>query len=95
MVERACRRALWAYAREALDKTMPTSLYEGGKRRRHLTLSDQAYAHLSAISSAAQLSKSEAVERILRGFSFYEADILKDEVWPSIIDHSIPGDHGN
>lgn len=72
---------------------MPISLYEGGKRRRHLTLSDQAYAHLSAISSAAELSKSETVERILRGFSFYEADILRDEIWPSIIDHSIPGDH--
>ena len=94
MAPGACREALWAYAQEALDETMPVSLYEGGKRRRHLTLSDQAYAHLSAISSAAQLSKSETVERILRSFSFYEADILRDEVWPSIIDHSL-GDHGN
>lgn len=94
MASRACKEALWAYAQEALDETMPISLYEGGKRRRHLTLSDQAYAHLSAISSAAQLSKSETVERILRSFSFYEADILRDEVWPSIIDHSL-GDHGN
>ena len=94
MAPGTCREALWAYAQEALDETMPVSLYEGGKRRRHLTLSDQAYAHLSAISSAAQLSKSETVERILRGFSFYEADILRDEVWPSIIDHSL-GDHGN
>lgn len=86
---------MWAYAREALDRTMPVSLYEGGKRRCHFTISDQAHAHLSAIASEAKLSRSEAVERILRGFSFYEAEILKDEVWPSIIDHSIPGDYGN
>lgn len=95
MPQGACKGTLWAYAQGALDKTMPISPYEGGKRRRHFTISDQAYAHLSSIAGEAHLSKSEAMERIVRGFSFYEATILRDEVWPSIIDHSIPGDHGN
>ena len=68
---------------------MPKSHYEGGKQRRHFTLSDQAYAHLSAIAAEAKLSRSEAMERILRGYSFYEASIISDAIWPDIIDHTI------
>jgi len=68
---------------------MAKSHYEGGKQRRHFTLSDQAHAHLAAIAGEARLSKSEALERIIRAFSFYEAGILTDAVWPDIIDHTI------
>jgi hypothetical protein len=67
---------------------MPKSHYEGGKQRRHFTLSDQAYAHLSAIAGEARLSRSETVERILRSYSFYEASIISDAIWPDIIDHT-------
>lgn len=72
---------------------MPKSSYEGGKQRRHFTLSDQAYAHLSAIAGEARLSRSEALERIVRSYSFHEAAILHDDIWPDIIDHTIPLDN--
>lgn len=67
---------------------MPKSSYQGGKKRRHFTISDQAYAHLSAIAGEAKLSRSEALERILRSYSFYEASIISDAIWPDIIDHT-------
>lgn len=89
MVQGACKGAWWAYAQEALKEAMPKSSYEGGKRRHHFTLSDKAYAHLSAIAGEARLSRSEALERILRSYSFYEATILQDDIWPDIIDHTL------
>lgn len=67
---------------------MAKSSYAGGKRSRHFTLSDQAYAHLSSIAGTAQLSRSEALERILRSSSPYEADIISDAIWPEIIDYT-------
>jgi hypothetical protein len=67
---------------------MPKSLYAGGKQRRHFTLSDQAYAHLSAIAGEAQLSRSEALERILRSTEPEHAAIIAEEIWPDIIDHT-------
>lgn len=88
MVAGACAGALWAYAREALEEAMPKLLYEGGKRRRHFTLSDQAYAHLSLIAGEAQLSKSEALERIVRSTEPEQAAIINDAIWPDIIDHT-------
>jgi hypothetical protein len=39
---------------------MAKSIYDGGKRRRHFTLSDQGYAHLTAIAKASGISRSEA-----------------------------------
>lgn len=68
---------------------MPKSHYEGGKQRHHFTLSDRAYSHLSAIAEEAKLSRSEALERILRSYSFYEASIISDAIWPDIIDHTV------
>lgn len=68
---------------------MPKSSYEGGKCRHHFTLSERAYNHLCAIAGEARLSRSEALERILRSYSFYEAAILQDEIWPDIIDHTV------
>ena len=64
---------------------MPKSLYEGGKQRRHLTLSD----HLTAIAKEASLSRSEVLERLIRSTPQWEgAAILTDEIWPDILDHS-------
>ena len=68
---------------------MPKSLYEGGKQRRHLTLSDQAYDHLTAIAKEASLSRSEVLERLIRSTPQWEgAAILTNEIWPDILDHS-------
>lgn len=74
--------------RRPLNSIMAKSHYKGGKQRRHFTLSDQAHAHLAAIAGQARLSKSEALERIIRAFSFHDAFILTDAVWPDIIDNS-------
>lgn len=67
---------------------MANKSYTGGKRSRHFTLSNEAYAHLSLIAGIAQLSRSEALERLIRASSPYEADIISDSIWPEIIDHA-------
>jgi len=67
---------------------MPKRSYEGGKRSRHFTLSNVAYAHLSLLAGIAQLSRSEALERLLRATSPYEADIISNAIWPEIIDYT-------
>ena len=70
---------------------MPRSVYDGGKRRRHFTLSDQAYAHLSAIAHDGGISRSEALERLVRSSPVFEGSAaLSDSVWPLVIDHSSP-----
>lgn len=68
---------------------MPKSPYEGGKQRRHFTLSDQAYDHLTAIAKEASLSRSEALERLIRSISSWEGGFtLSDDAWPCMRDHS-------
>ena len=37
---------------------MARSIYDGGKRRRHFTLSDQAFDHLTAIAHDGAISRS-------------------------------------
>lgn len=70
---------------------MPKSLYEGGKRRRHFTLSDQAHDHLSAIAAEAQLSRSETLERLIRSVPKWEGIVsLADGAWSLVIDYSLP-----
>lgn len=69
---------------------MPKSSYEGGKHRRHFTLSDQAYDHLTVIAKEASLSRSEAVERLVRSTSSWEGGLtLSDEAWACMRDYSI------
>jgi len=69
---------------------MSKSSYEGGKRRRHFTLSDQAYDHLTAIAKEASQSRSETIERLIRSTSSWEGGFtLSDEAWPSMRDHSL------
>lgn len=68
---------------------MPKSSYEGGKPRRHFTLSEQAFAHLSAIAHSAQLSRSETLERIIRSTQSWEGEaMLSDPAWPFVRDYS-------
>jgi hypothetical protein len=69
---------------------MPKAHYDGGKQRRHFTLSSQVYDHLSNLATEAQLSRSETVERILRSTGIEYGSIVSDDVWPEIIDHTIP-----
>jgi hypothetical protein len=69
---------------------MPKSPYEGGKQRRHFTLSDQAYDHLTTIAVEANLSRSEAVERLIRSTSSWEGGFtLSDEAWSCMRDYSV------
>ena len=70
---------------------MPKSPYDGGKRRRHFTLSDQAYAHLTALARDGLLSSSETLERLVRSTPIFDGSaILADGAWPFVIDHSSP-----
>lgn len=71
-------------------RPLPKSSYEGGKQRRHFTLSEQAFNHLGAIAAHAMLSKSETLERLVRSFAAWEGTILSQDTWPSLIDHSLP-----
>jgi hypothetical protein len=68
---------------------MPISPYQGGKKKRHFTLSDQAYDHLSSIAADARLSRSEALERLIRSTPIWEGSTtLSDGAWKLCIDHA-------
>ena len=68
---------------------MAKSIYDGGKRRRHFTLSDQAYDHLTAIAHDGGISRSEILERLVRSTDIGEgSSLLSDDAWPFVIDHS-------
>ena len=68
---------------------MPISPYKGGKAKRHFTLSNDAYEHLSAIAGDARLSRSEALERLIRSTPIWEGSAtLSDGAWKLCIDHS-------
>jgi hypothetical protein len=70
---------------------MPTSPYKGGKSKRHFTLSEQASVHLSAIAGEARLSRSEALERLIRATPAFEGSaLLANGAWTLAIDHSSP-----
>jgi hypothetical protein len=68
---------------------MAKSIYDGGKRRRHFTLSDQGYAHLTAIAQDGGISRSETLERLVRSTDISDgSSLLSDDAWPFVIDHS-------
>ena len=70
---------------------MARSIYDGGKQRRHFTLSNQAYDHLTAIAHDGGLSRSETLERLVRSTDPCEGgSLLADDAWPFVIDHSLP-----
>lgn len=63
--------------------------YEGGKNRRHFTLSSKAYEHLSCIARNAMLSKSEALERLIRATPLWEGSaLLANDPWKFVTDHT-------
>lgn len=69
---------------------MPISPYKGGKSKRHFTLSQQASDHLSAIAGEARLSRSEALERLIRATPVFEGSaLLANGAWKLAIDHSL------
>ena len=75
---------------------MPTSPYEGGKKKRQFTLSDQAYDHLGAIADDAKLSRSEALERIIRSMPVWEGSTsLANGAWELCIDYASEGSLSN
>lgn len=68
---------------------MPISPYQGGKRKRHFTLSDQASQHLSNIAGDARLSRSEALERLIRSVPVWEGSAsLSNGAWPLCVDYA-------
>lgn len=70
---------------------MPKSPYEGGKQRKHFTLSETAFAHLSKIATAAKISRSETLERLIRSVPAWEGRVaLANDTWPACIDFSSP-----
>jgi hypothetical protein len=70
---------------------MAKSIYDGGKRRRHFTLSDQAYDHLTAIAHDGGISRSETLERLVRSTDIGDgSSLLSDNAWPFVIDHCSP-----
>jgi hypothetical protein len=68
---------------------MPKSQHGEPKLKRHFTLTDTANAHLSAIAASAQLSRSEALERLIRGTAVWEGEaLLSNGAWQSCIDQT-------
>lgn len=68
---------------------MPISPYQGGKKKRHFTMSDEAYDHLSSIAADARLSRSEALERLVRSTPIWEGNAtLSNGAWKLCIDHA-------
>ena len=90
MAHQACEGLSRRYGGpEPRASPMPRSPYEGGKQRKHFTLSETAYAHLSSIAASAALSRSETLERLIRSIPAWEgAASLSNAAWPSCIDHS-------
>lgn len=80
----------------AFCNTMAKRLHDSPKIKRHFTLTDTAFTHLSDIAKTAQLSRSETLERLIRSTAQWEGDALfSDGAWPFAIDHSqstVPAD---
>jgi hypothetical protein len=73
---------------------MTKSPYEGGKPRRHFTLSDHAYQHLTDIARGAGLSRSETIERLIRSTAFWQGEaMLSEEAWKYVRDQSVEPSH--
>jgi hypothetical protein len=72
---------------------MPPSLYQGGKKKRHFTLSETAFNHLMAIATDAKLSRSEALERLIRSVPVWEgSSSLANGAWKLCVDYAADSD---
>jgi len=68
---------------------MKKSYHDEPKTKRHVTLTQTASNHLDAIAKETSLSRSEALERLIRSCSVWEAGfLLSDEAWICCIDHT-------
>ena len=68
---------------------MKKSYHDEPKTKRHVTLTQTASDHLDAIAKETSLSRSEAIERLIRSCSVWEAGfLLSDEAWLCCIDHT-------
>jgi hypothetical protein len=75
---------------------MPRSPYEGGKHRKHFTLSDTAYSHLCSIAEHACLSRSETLERLIRSVPAWEgSNAFANEAWEACIDYAVLSSHSD
>lgn len=68
---------------------MPKSLHGETKLKRHFTLTETAVTHLAAIAASAKLSRSEALERLIRGTAAWEGEaLLSNGAWELCVDHT-------
>jgi hypothetical protein len=70
---------------------MPKSSYDSPKTKRHFTLTQDAFDHLANIASEAKLSRSEALERLIRCTPTWEGSTsLSNGAWPLCVDYTAP-----
>ena len=68
---------------------MKKSYHDEPKTKRHVTLTQTASDHLDAIAKEISLSRSEALERLIRSTEIWEAGfLLSNEAWLFCIDHT-------
>jgi hypothetical protein len=73
----------------AHELIMKKSYHDEPKTKRHVTLTQTASDHLDAIAKEAGLSRSEAIERLIRSMSVWEAGfVLSEDGWSSCVDHT-------
>ena len=70
---------------------MPKSSYDSPKIKRHFTLTQDAFNHLVNIASEAKLSRSEALERLIRATPVWEGSAsLSNGAWSLCVDYTAP-----
>jgi Tfp pilus assembly protein FimT len=70
---------------------MPKSSYDSPKVKRHFTLTQDAVDHLDNIASEAKLSRSEALERLIRCTPAWEGSTsLSNGAWSLCVDYTAP-----
>jgi hypothetical protein len=70
---------------------MPKSPYDTPKTKRHFTLTQDACDHLANIAHDAKLSRSEALERLIRATPVWEGSTsLSNGAWSLCVDYTAP-----
>ena len=70
---------------------MPKTDYTNPKTKKHFTLTQDAFDHLASIAAEARLSRSETLERIIRGTPVWEGSTsFANGAWPLCIDYTAP-----
>lgn len=68
---------------------MTASVHGELKKRRHVVLTDTAFAHLGEIAHDARLSSSETLERLIRSTPIWEGSAtLSNNAWEECMDHT-------